>query len=41
MKVDRAEQNNLASAMPEKVAELEKAWQTQTDSFTQLVKSSD
>ena len=41
MKVDRAEQNNLASAMPGKVAELDKAWQTQTDSFTQLVKSSD
>jgi len=41
MKVDRAEQNNLASAMPEKVAELEKAWLTQTDTFTQLVKSSD
>ncbi len=38
LKNDRAEQNNLAAKMPEKVKELEKAWQTQTDEFTELAK---
>lgn len=33
---DRAEQNNLASKMPEKVQELERVWQQQTDSFIEL-----
>jgi len=33
---DRAEQNNLASKMPEKVQEMEKAWDRQTESFTEL-----
>jgi arylsulfatase A-like enzyme len=36
LKTDRAEQQNLASAMPEKVKELELVWQRQTDSFTEL-----
>ena len=36
LRTDRAEQNNLASKMPDKVKELEKAWQLQTDSFTEL-----
>lgn len=38
LKTDRAEQNNLAAKMPEKVKELEKVWQAQTDEFTELVK---
>ncbi len=38
LKSDRAEQRNLATRMPEKVKELELAWQQQTDSFTGLVK---
>lgn len=33
---DRAEQNNLAAAMPKKVKELETEWQRQTDEFTSL-----
>lgn len=33
---DRAEQHNLAAKRPDKVKELEQAWQTQTDSFTAL-----
>jgi arylsulfatase A-like enzyme len=37
---DRAEQQNLAAQMPTKVSELEKVWQTQTDSFIELVKKS-
>ena len=37
VKTDRAEQHNLAARMPEKVEELEQAWQQQTDSFTDLV----
>lgn len=36
LKTDRAEQNNLAGKMPEKVKELEAAWQKQTDEFTAL-----
>ncbi|MHB1308586.1 MAG: arylsulfatase [Limisphaerales bacterium] len=36
LKTDRAEQHNLATRMPEKVKELEAAWQRQTDSFTEL-----
>jgi len=36
LKTDRAEQNNLAGKMPGKVKELEAAWQSQTDSFTEL-----
>lgn len=37
---DRAEQHNLAAAMPAKVQELETAWNTQTDAFTRLAKPS-
>ncbi len=37
LKTDRAEQRNLAAQMPEKVKELERVWQQQTDSFTALV----
>jgi arylsulfatase A-like enzyme len=40
LRTDRAEQNNLAAKMPEKVKELEKVWQQQTDSFTELSKKS-
>lgn len=36
LRTDRAEQHNLASKMPEKVKELEQAWQRQTDSFIEL-----
>jgi len=38
LKTDRAEQNDLAAKMPDKVKELETAWQKQTDDFTILVK---
>lgn len=38
LKTDRAEQRNLAAQMPEKVKELERAWQRQTDSFSELAK---
>jgi len=38
LKTDRAEQHNLATRIPEKVKELERAWQEQTDSFTSLAK---
>jgi arylsulfatase len=38
LKTDRAEQHNLATEMPDKVKELEAAWQRQTDSFTELAK---
>lgn len=34
--VDRAEQNDLSAKIPEKVRELEQAWQKQTDQFTKL-----
>jgi len=35
---DRAEQHNLAAERPEKGKELEKVWQHQTDSFTELAR---
>ena len=35
---DRAEQQNLAAKMPDKVKELEKAWQSQADNFTELAR---
>jgi arylsulfatase len=38
LSTDRAEQNNLAAKMPEKVKALEAAWQKQTDDFTALAK---
>lgn len=38
LKTDRAEQHDLAVQMPEKVKELESAWQSQTDAFTELAK---
>jgi arylsulfatase len=38
LKTDRAEQNNLAEKLPDKVKELEGAWQRQTDDFTELAK---
>ena len=38
LKTDRAEQHNLAAQMPDKVREMEHAWQQQTDSFTALAK---
>lgn len=37
MSADRAEQINLAGKLPEKVKELERVWQEQTDRFTELV----
>ncbi|TDU81264.1 arylsulfatase [Prosthecobacter fusiformis] len=37
LKSDRAEAHNLAAQMPEKVKELESAWQQQTDDFSTLV----
>ena len=38
LKTDRAEQHNLAAKMPDKVKDLEQAWQQQADSFTELAK---
>ncbi len=38
LKTDRAEQKNLAAQMPEKVVELEKVWQSQTNAFTELAR---
>jgi arylsulfatase A-like enzyme len=38
LRIDRAEQKNLATQMPDKVKELEQIWQRQTDSFTELAK---
>ncbi|MEI6233656.1 MAG: arylsulfatase [Planctomycetota bacterium] len=38
LKTDRSEQHNLAAKMPDKVKELEKAWQDQADRTTELVK---
>jgi arylsulfatase len=38
LRTDRAEQHNLAAQMPDKVKELEQAWQRQTDGFTELAK---
>jgi arylsulfatase len=40
LKTDRAEQHDLAAAMPEKAKELERTWQAETDRFTELVKTS-
>jgi arylsulfatase len=37
---DRAERNDLAAQMPDKVKELEQAWQRRTDEFTALAKQS-
>ena len=36
LRSDRAEQHNLAAQMPDKVKEMEHAWQLQTDSFKEL-----
>ncbi|HWN95541.1 MAG TPA: arylsulfatase [Methylomirabilota bacterium] len=38
LKTDRAEQHNLAAQRPEKVKELEQAWQKQTTSFADLAR---
>ncbi|MEY4378552.1 MAG: Arylsulfatase [Verrucomicrobiota bacterium] len=38
LKTDRAEQNNLAAKMPEKVKELAALWQKQTDEYSALAK---
>jgi len=38
LKTDRAEQNNLAAKMPEKVKELADLWQKQTDEYVALAK---
>ena len=38
LRTDRAEQHNLAAKMPDKVTELDHAWQRQADSFTELAK---
>lgn len=38
MRTDRAEQLNLAAKMPEKVKELQQAWQQQTDRITKLAR---
>ena len=38
LQTDRAEQINLAARMPEKVKELERIWQEQTNDFKQLVR---
>jgi arylsulfatase A-like enzyme len=38
LKTDRAEQHNLATQMPEKLGELERVWQRQTDQYTELAR---
>ena len=38
LRTDRAEQNNLAAKMPDRVLELTKVWQSQVDNFTELAK---
>ena len=38
LKIDRAEQNNLAAKMPEKAKELADLWQKQTDEYVALAK---
>jgi arylsulfatase len=38
LKTDRAEQLDLAAKMPEKVKELERAWQEQADRITELAR---
>lgn len=40
LKEDRAEQQNLAAKMPDKVQQLEQAWQQQTEAFTKLARES-
>jgi arylsulfatase len=35
---DRAEQNNLAAKLPDKVTELERTWQKQTERYTELAR---
>ena len=39
LKTDRAEQQNLAAKMPERVKELSAIWQKQTDAFVASVKT--
>jgi arylsulfatase len=39
LKVDRAEQHDLAVALPAKVQDLARVWQQQTDLFTELARS--
>jgi arylsulfatase len=36
LRTDRAEQKNLAAKLPDKVKELERVWQEQTDRYTEL-----
>jgi arylsulfatase len=38
LSTDRAEQRDLAAKMPERVKELEQAWQRQSENFTDLVR---
>ncbi len=38
LRTDRAEQVNLAGKMPEKVSELERTWQEQSDRYTELAR---
>ena len=38
LRTDRAEQNDLAAKKPDKVKELERAWQEQTDRYTELAR---
>jgi arylsulfatase len=38
LSTDRAEQHDLAASMPDRVKELEQAWQARTDEFTALAK---
>ncbi|MEQ1830369.1 MAG: arylsulfatase [Pirellula sp.] len=38
LSIDRAEQNNLATKIPEKAIELQKVWESQTESFVELAK---
>lgn len=38
LKTDRAEQQNLAAKLPDKVSELAQIWQRQTDSFIELAR---
>jgi arylsulfatase A-like enzyme len=39
LRQDRAEQNNLADAMPDKVNQLADLWQRNTDLFTRQARS--
>jgi arylsulfatase len=38
LRSDRAEQHNLATKLPDKVKELERLWQEQTDRYTELAR---